>query len=234
MILNGIIEHLSDLRAAYGDLGGLALLRPLLREGPLKGRTALVSSFGAESIVLLDMIASVSPETPVIFLDTEKLFPETQDYRKVVTTLLGLRDVRVIKPNPAQIDKYDSNGDLWQGDPDFCCDIRKTESLSDALTSFVAWITGRKRFQGGGRVTLPTIEGQSSTGQIKLNPLARWTAEDIENYRQLRNLPAHPLLAKGYPSIGCAPCTRPVSQGETPRAGRWQGLEKTECGIHRP
>jgi phosphoadenosine phosphosulfate reductase len=229
-----LLEHLGDLRHAYGQLDGLALLRAVLREGPLKGRTALVSSFGAESAVLLDMVATVDPTTPVIFLDTGKLFEETQDYRQELVRLLGLEDVRVVRPAPVDLARHDPKGTLWSRDPDLCCHIRKTEVLDRALDGFAAWITGRKRFQGGLRSALSTIEGEPSTGRIKLNPLAPWSADDVERYRLLRNLPAHPLVADGFASIGCVPCTRRVAPGEPTRAGRWWGLDKAECGIHRP
>ncbi len=229
-----LLDHLGDLRRAYGQLDGLALLRGLLREGPLRERTALVSSFGAESAVLLDMVATIDPSTPVIFLDTGKLFEETQDYRDELTALLGLKDVRVVRPEPASLARQDANGTLWSREPDLCCHLRKTEVLDRALAGFAAWITGRKRFQGGLRSALPTIEGEPSTGRIKLNPLAPWSAEDVERYRLLRNLPAHPLVADGFASIGCVPCTRRVAPGEPARAGRWWGLDKAECGIHRP
>jgi phosphoadenosine phosphosulfate reductase len=229
-----LLEHLDDLRAAYDRLDGLALLRAVLREGPFRGRTALVSSFGAESAVLLDMVATVDPTTPVIFLDTGKLFEETQDYRQELTGLLGLEDVRVVRPEPAGLARHDPKGTLWGRDPDLCCHIRKTEVLERALEGFAAWVTGRKRFQGGLRSALPTIEGEPSSGRIKLNPLAPWSAEDVERYRLLRNLPAHPLVADGFASIGCMPCTRRVAAGEPARAGRWWGLDKAECGIHRP
>jgi phosphoadenosine phosphosulfate reductase len=232
--MTGLIEHLDDLRLAYGELDGLALLRAVLREGPLRGKTALVSSFGAESAVLLDMVATVDPTTPVIFLDTGKLFEETQDYRQELTRLLGLTDVRIARPEPAALARHDPAGTLWQREPDACCHIRKTEVLERALSGFSAWITGRKRFQGGMRSGLGTLEGERSSGRIKLNPLAPWSAEDVERYRLLRNLPAHPLVADGFPSIGCVPCTRRVAPGEPARAGRWWGLDKTECGIHRP
>ncbi len=230
--MNGMIGHLDDLRGAYGNLDGLALLRALLREGPLRGKTVLTSSFGAESIVLLDMVATVAPDTPVIFLDSGKLFTETHSYREEVVGLLGLTDVRSIGPNPADLARDDRSGDLWQRDTDHCCDLRKTRPLTGALDGFTAWITGRKRFQGGARVTLPVIEGEAASGRIKINPLARWTAEDIERYRELRHLPVHPLQAEGYRSIGCEPCTRPVADDADPRSGRWQDQEKTECGIH--
>jgi len=229
-----LLDHLGDLRRAYGRLDGLALLRGLLREGPLRGRSALVSSFGAESAVLLDMVATVDPSTPVIFLDTGKLFEETQEYREELSALLGLEDVRVLRPEPASLARQDPKGTLWGRDPDLCCHIRKTDVLERALSGFAAWITGRKRFQGGLRSALPTIEGEPSTGRIKLNPLAPWSADDVERYRLLRNLPAHPLVADGFASIGCVPCTRRVAPGEPPRAGRWWGLDKAECGIHRP
>jgi phosphoadenosine phosphosulfate reductase len=229
-----LLDHLEDLRRVYGGLDGLALLRAVLREGPLKGRTALVSSFGAESAVLLDMVATVDPATPVIFLDTGKLFGDTHDYRQELTTLLGLEDVRIARPAPAALARHDPGGTLWRQNPDFCCHIRKTEVLDRALDGFAAWITGRKRFQGGLRSALPTIEGEPASGRIKLNPLAPWSAEDVERYRLLRNLPAHPLVADGFASIGCVPCTRRVAPGEPPRAGRWWGLDKSECGIHRP
>jgi len=231
--VTSVLDHLPDLQKAYEGLDGLSLLRAVLTEGPLAGRTALVSSFGAESVVLLDMVATIDPAIPVIFLDTGKLFPETHAYREEVTELLGLEDVRLAAPAVGGLNRYDPNDSLWRTEPDLCCDIRKTEPLEAALDSFSGWITGRKRFQGSLRQDLPTIEGEPATGRIKLNPLARWSSDDVERYRILRDLPAHPLLAKGYRSIGCAPCTRPTKDGEDPRAGRWWGLDKTECGIHR-
>jgi phosphoadenosine phosphosulfate reductase len=228
-----VIDHLADLQKAHQGLDGLSLLRALLGEGPLAGKTALVSSFGAESVVLLDMVATIDRTTPVVFLDTGKLFPETHAYREEITELLGLTDVRIAAPMAGRLAHHDPRGDLWRREADFCCDIRKTEPLETALEGFAGWITGRKRFQGGAREALPTIEGEVSAGRIKLNPLARWSSEDIERYRILRDLPIHPLVADGYRSIGCMPCTRPTKDGEDPRAGRWWGLDKTECGIHR-
>jgi phosphoadenosine phosphosulfate reductase len=227
-----VLDHVDDLRRACEGLEGLALLRALLSEGPLAGRAALVSSFGAESAVLLDMVATIDPAIPVIFLDTGKLFPETHAYREELVDLLRLRDVRVVGPAAPALARHDPGGELWSREPDLCCHVRKTEPLQEALAGFAAWITGRKRFQAGLRSQLPTIEPEWSSGRIKLNPLALWSADDVERYRLLRNLPKHPLVDRGYRSIGCVTCTRPVTPGEAPRAGRWWGLDKTECGIH--
>ena len=219
-------------RQAWGELEGLALLRAALT-GPLAGRFAMVSSFGAESAVLLDMVATVDRRTPVIFLDTGKLFPETLAYRDTLVAWLGLEDVRSIRPEPEDLARHDPDGSLWQSEPDMCCHIRKTEPLDRALAGFVGWINGRKRFQGGTRASLPSLETDPVTGQLKLNPLAGWSLEDVRTYRRLRQLPLHPLVARGYPSIGCLPCTRPAAASEPVRAGRWWQLDKSECGIHR-
>jgi len=217
----------------YGHLCGQDLLAALLGPGGrLHGRTALVSSFGAESVVLLHMAASVDPGIPVIFLDTLAHFPATLAYRALLIEQLGLRDVRNATPDLPMLGRLDPRGDLHASDPDVCCHFRKTEPLDQALEGFAAWITGRKRFQGGQRQGLPTFEVEQGTGRLKINPLAQWGADDLEAYRQSHGLPAHPLVDQGYRSIGCAPCTRPVRAGEDPRAGRWAGTGKTECGIH--
>ena len=224
------------LRGRYGHLDGGELLAALLGAGgPLgRGRTALVSSFGTESVVLLHMAAQVDPSTPVIFLDTGKHFPATLAYRDRLVRLLGLKDVRAARPDAAVLARHDTDGDLPSRDPDTCCEIRKTDPLAQALGGFSAWITGRKRFQGGLRQRLDTIEEEPGTGRVKLNPLATWSPERVEAYRLLHDLPAHPLVEKGYRSVGCEPCTLPVKAGEAARAGRWFGLDKTECGIHLP
>jgi phosphoadenosine phosphosulfate reductase len=212
-------------------LDGRDLLRALLG-GRLAGRVAMVSSFGAESAVLLDMISQIDPATPVIFLDTRKLFPETLAYRDALRDRLRLTDVRTVRPDPRDLDRLDPDGALWSRDPDLCCHIRKTEPLDRALRGFDAWITGRKRFHGDGRKNLPTVEFESPTGRLKINPVVSWTLADIRRHMAERDLPAHPLLGEGYASIGCVPCTRPVGPGEDVRGGRWSWLEKSECGIH--
>lgn len=233
-------RRLRMLRDAAGERDGLALVRAVLGPagGPgsapgLGGPVALVSSFGAESAVLLDMVATVDPGTPVIFLDTGRLFPETLEYREALCALLGLTDVRHIRPDSAAVERYDPRGGLARAEPDLCCHLRKTEPLEQALEGFAAWITGRKRFQGAERGALELLEAEPGTDRVKINPLAHWSLEDLRHYRRLRQLPLHPLVTRGFASIGCAPCTSPTRPGEPPRAGRWRGLDKLECGIHR-
>jgi phosphoadenosine phosphosulfate reductase len=194
------------------------------------GRIALVSSFGAESAVLLHLIAEIDPAIPIIFLDTGKLFGETLRYRDQLTKRLGLKDLRSIAPDPAALAAEDEAGALWLKQPDRCCFLRKVEPLRRALEGFDAWLTGRKRFQGGLRDRLPKFE--AADGKIKVNPLADWTKDDLDRYFEAHELPRHPLEADGFLSIGCMPCTDRVSPGEDGRAGRWRGIDKTECGIH--
>ncbi|MGD9739785.1 MAG: phosphoadenylyl-sulfate reductase [Bauldia sp.] len=194
------------------------------------GRVAMVSSFGAESVVLLHLLSEIDPTVPVLFLDTGRLFPETLEYRTTVTNRLGLRDVRTITPDAERLAALDPVRALWMTNPDLCCRIRKTEPLAKAVKGFDAWFTGRKRFQTAGRSSLPLFEADGT--RIKINPLAEWSSSDLLAYAEDHELPAHPLVAKGYPSIGCVPCTDRVLPGEDQRAGRWRGTGKVECGIH--
>lgn len=211
------------------------MLRTVLREH-MVGDVALVSSFGAESVALLHLVASVDRSVPVIFLETGKHFPETLAYRDLVADRLGLTGLRNITPDAEEIAKRDDAGLRWSYDPDGCCEIRKVKPLEQALAGFDATITGRKAFQASTRNALPRFEldGASLDRRIKVNPLANWTKADIEAYFTEHDLPRHPLEAEGYPSIGCAPCTSKVLPGEDPRSGRWRGWDKTECGIHAP
>jgi phosphoadenosine phosphosulfate reductase len=195
------------------------------------GRIAVVSSFGAESALLLALVADIDPSTPVLFVDTGKHFEETLAYRDDLSRFLGLTDVRSIGPTSADIAANDPPGELWRFDPDACCRFRKVTPLDRALQGFDAWVTGRKRHQALTRIALPHRE--TVDGKVKLNPLAAWTADQIEAEMVARGLPRHALSLAGYPSIGCATCTRAVAAGEDPRSGRWAGTGKTECGIHR-
>jgi len=201
------------------------------------GRIALVSSFGAESAVLLHMTAAIDPATPVLFLDTGQLFGQTLDYRKALAKRLGLSDVRDLRPAFTDLATRDPKADLWRRDTETCCQIRKVAPLNLALREFDAWITGRKRFQSQTRAHLPIVEASpdpEGLGRLKFNPLAAWGRAELDAYVAAHDLPAHPLTAFGYPSVGCWPCTKPVETGEDLLSGRWAGSEKTECGIHTP
>ena len=193
-------------------------------------KLALVSSFGAESAVLLHLASKVKPDIPVLFLDTGMLFGQTLDYRRLLAVKLGLTDVRDLRPLYTDLATADPEAKLSQTDTDACCHVRKVLPLDRALAEFDGWVTGRKRFHGGSRLALPVVE--QADRQVKFNPLANWTKEDLDAYAAEYDLPAHPLVAQGFPSIGCWPCTNPVEEGEDVRAGRWAGSEKTECGIH--
>ncbi|WP_445193315.1 phosphoadenylyl-sulfate reductase [Sphingomonas sp. Tas61C01] len=217
--------------ARYAGVEAPALLR-LLLTGELAGRTAAVSSYGAESAVLLHMVATIDRDVPVIFTNTQKMFGETLAYRDELSERLGLTDLRVFRPDPRLLAAKDATGLRWSYDPDGCCDLRKVEPLRRALAPFDAWISGRKGFQSGTRLALPRFEVDE--GRLKINPLADWTKSRLDAYFTAHELPRHPLEAAGYPSIGCAPCTSRVQPGEDPRAGRWRGWDKVECGIHQP
>jgi phosphoadenosine phosphosulfate reductase len=197
-----------------------------------RDQLALVSSFGTESAALLKVMADVDPAIPVLFLDTGWMFEETLAYRDDLVRQLGLRDVRTIRPDTETLAREDAEGDRWSSDPDTCCRIRKVEPLAKALAPFGAWINGRKRFQGASRAAIPVVEPDGS--RLKFNPFANVDAEDIRLIYASANLPSHPLVASGFASVGCMPCTSRTAPGEDPRAGRWRGRDKTECGIHVP
>lgn len=192
---------------------------------------AVVSSFGADSAVLLHIASLVNPDLPVLFLETGKHFAETLEYVGMLKSQLKLTNVQALTPTSEDIARFDPTGTLWETDPDSCCHIRKTEPLDEVLGQYAGWVTGRKRFQTSDRGVLPHFE-LTSDDRIKVNPLAYWTSEDIDAYKAEHGLPDHPLYEQGYKSIGCAPCTSVVADGEDPRSGRWRGLNKTECGIH--
>ena len=220
---------LAELRARYGHLDGADLLGPIVNE-VFPGRIALVTSFGAESAVLLDVVAEVDPGLPVLFLETGKHFAETLIYRDRLAEQLGLTDVRSVQPDPTELVSEDPDGELNRHDPDACCALRKVRPLARGLAGFEAWITGRKRFQSSTRAGMPTIEVED--GRWKINPLARWSAKDVERRFTERRLARHTLATVGYKSIGCAPCTHPPPDPNDPRSGRWAQSGKTECGIH--
>jgi phosphoadenosine phosphosulfate reductase len=219
------------LNARFAGVDAATTLRELFREGTL-GRVAVVSSFGTESAVLLHLVAQADPSIPVIFVDTLKMFPETLEYRDTLVERLGLTNSSVVQPDTAVLAAKDENGLRWSWDPDGCCEIRKVEPLKRAKRGLDSWISGRKAFQSVTRQNLPRFEIED--GRLKVNPLGDWTKDDLEAYFEEHDLPRHPLEAQGYLSVGCQPCTSTVAPGEDPRAGRWRGWDKTECGIHGP
>ena len=225
-----VLNNENDILEAYAGLEGRDLIRTMARD--YKGRIALLSSFGAESSVLLHMISEIDPSLPVIFLDTQKLFPETLAYRDRLIAELGLTDVRIVKPDPFDIEQQDPDGDLHATSPDQCCNIRKSIPMEKAFAGFDVMISGRKRFHGGGRADLKflSIDGD----RLKVEPLAGFSALDLQTYMVNHHLPSHPLKLQGYRSIGCMPlaCTSPGGSDDNPREGRWMGSDKTECGIH--
>ncbi len=210
----------------------LGFLAAMLRWELPFGRLAVVSSFGADSAVLLHLVAGIDRTVPVLFIDTGKLFGETLRYRDQLAERLRLTDMRTLRPDAADMSAHDPDGILWASASDRCCHLRKVLPLERALTGFEAWVSGRKRFQSGTRAALPLVEADPA-GRLKLNPLAGWRAADLKKYAIEHNLPPHPLEADGFLSIGCLPCTDRVAPGEDARAGRWRGRSKTECGIHR-
>ena len=218
------------LAARYRGLTAPAMLRRALTED-LPGEVALLSSFGADSAVLLHMVAEIDRRTPVLFLETGLLFPETLAYRAELVAALGLQDVRALRPTARAAAARDPSGDLHARDPDACCALRKTEPLAAGLAPFRGWITGRRRDQTRARAAMPAVEIDRA-GLLKLNPLAHWTAAELRAYREAAALPPHPMVARGFRSIGCAPCTTATRPEEDPRAGRWRGRAKQECGIH--
>ncbi|MCB2110728.1 MAG: phosphoadenylyl-sulfate reductase [Defluviimonas sp.] len=223
-------DRVRSLNESYRHHSATAVLERALMD-PDVGSLALVSSFGAESVVLLHLVSVVAPGTPVIFIDTEMLFAETLEYQRDLARRLNLTDLRTIRADRRDTAREDPDGTLHRVSTDACCALRKVVPLERALAGFDGWITGRKRFQSGSRAALEFFENEDGK-RLKVNPLAHWGRGDLEDYIVNNRLPRHPLVAKGYPSIGCAPCTSPVKEGEDPRAGRWRGTEKQECGIH--
>ncbi len=228
----------TDVAATYrrlhaleqGGADGCHILRVAMRTA-MPGRIATVSSFGNESAVLLSVVAAIDPSVPVVFLDTAKHFPETLAYRDELARRLGLCDVRDVVPAASAVADRDPSGALWQFDPDACCALRKVEPLEQALHGYDGWISGRKRHQAATRAAMPFVEFDGT--RIKLNPLADWSADRIRDEMARRRLPRHPLADRGFRSVGCSVCTRAVGAQEPDRSGRWAGLAKVECGIHR-
>lgn len=232
-------QQLADLQKKYGKLDASDLLRVMIGD-IFKGKIALISSFGADAALLLALVAEIDNKIPIFFLETGKHFPETLQYVETLKNKLNLQNLHFLTPDPELLKRIDAQGDLWNSNPDRCCWLRKVEPLDRAVKELgiEALITGRKRYQNSERSSLSTIE-LDDKNIFRINPLANWDKTRQKQEFAARNLPEHPLLEKGYLSIGCAPCTSIVKAGEDERAGRWRhtakdGEQKTECGLHLP
>ena len=225
----GALALAADLEARYGRLEPEEIIRISIgRFG--EGHIAAVSSFGADSVVLLHMLARIDRNLPVVFLDTGKHFGETLEYRDQLVEDLGLTNLRIMTPDEASLAGSDPDGRLHQRSTDACCAIRKVEPMARAIAPYDAWFTGRKRFQSAIRSALPAFE--AVTTRVRINPLAAWGTSELAAYVREHGLRENPLVAYGYRSIGCFPCTQPIAPGDDARSGRWAGQAKTECGIH--
>ena len=221
------VQKVQKLNEEFKNADSLTLLKYVNEEFK---SLALVSSFGAESAILLHLISRANPDLPVFFMDTGKIFRQTLDYKKTLEERLKLSNIQIFYPDEEQLSLHDPKGIKHKTNTNLCCYIRKVEPLARALKNTSAWISGRKKFQAASRADIPLFELEDM--KIKINPLANSSAEELRKYAALHDLPEHPLLKAGYPSIGCIPCTSPVKKGDDPRSGRWAGLDKTECGIH--
>lgn len=193
----------------------------------------LACSFGAEDVVLVDMLQKVSPKTDIFYLDTNVHFKETYETRDRLQQHYGVEFVQVLPKLTLEEQAAEHGEELWKSNPNQCCNIRKVDPLTDILKNYDAWITGIRRDQAPTRANAKKVEYDVKFGLVKFNPLADWTSEDVWNYIRSNNVIYNPLHDRNYPSIGCEHCTRPVAAGEDPRAGRWAGFEKTECGLHK-
>jgi phosphoadenosine phosphosulfate reductase len=222
------VDRAAALTLAYAGASAEAILAGTLAE--FGDKVALVSSFGADSAVLLHMVSRIDPGLPVLMIDTAMLFEETLAYQRELARTLGLTNVQHLRPDPADLAALDPDASLHRRDPDACCVIRKVAPLDRALRRWPVTISGRKRHQTAARAGLAAFEADGD--RLKVSPLADWDRAAVAAYLETHALPRHPLVARGFRSIGCRPCTTPVGEGEDDRAGRWRGSDKVECGIH--
>jgi len=207
-----------------------ALLRWAIEE--FSPDVALATGFGAEGCVLVAMLSAISPGTRIFYLDTDLLFPETYALRDQLEARYGVQFERRATSLSISDQAAEYGERLWEREPDLCCRLRKVEPLREMLKGMRAWVTAIRRDQSAERTHTGFVEWDSKFGLVKINPLAAWSARDVWNYIAKHDVPYNPLHDQGYPSIGCMPCTTPVQIGEVPRAGRWRGTSKSECGIH--
>ena len=224
-------EELQELSAEYEAEAPEAVLHWAL-EG-FERDVALATGFGAEGCVLVHMLAGISREVRIFYLDTDLLFPETYALRDQLAARYGVQFERRSSRLSLEAQAHEFGDRLWEQQPDLCCKLRKVEPLAEMVGELRAWITAIRRDQTPARATAGIIERDPKFGLIKINPLATWSTIDVWNYIAKHDVPFNPLHSSGYTSIGCTPCTTPVQIGEDPRAGRWRGSCKTECGLHR-
>ena len=220
------------LNGAWSDLTAVEMLRNTFTESAFIKNPVVVSSFGADSAVLLHLLSLVEKSAEVVFLDTGFHFDETLTYRRELTRALGLTKVRVARVDPLAAKRHDALGRLHRDQPDACCQLRKVNTLDRHLRMNDAWISGQRQAQASTRLELQCVEVDRLRGKLKINPLAQWSESEIATYKVVNNLLEHPLESEGFLSVGCAPCTSRVIAGEDSRAGRWRGSAKLECGLH--
>ena len=225
-------EHEIDVEAANRDLEGRSPEEILgWATAKFAPDVVLTCSFQHDGVVLAHMLTTIAPWVPVVFLNTGFHFPETLAYRDDIVRRFGIRLRDLTPAMPRDQFAAEHGVDLYRRDPDLCCRINKVEPLRQALAGVRCWLNGRRRDQTSTRNGISVVE-RFEGGIHKVNPMAAWSAPDTYRYMQRHGIPEHPLFDKGYASIGCAPCTRPILAGEDERAGRWSGTGKTECGIH--
>ena len=236
IVAGGNVPSRDDLAEIGEELEG-SLPQDILRWAlaTYAPRITLACSFGGPSgMALLDMALRLDPSIPVFYLDTGLLFPETYALVAEVSAHYGITP-RAVRPGISVAQQAKRHGDaLWERDPDRCCELRKVRPQQRALKGFDAWITGLRRDQSSTRRVTPVVQWDAKFGLAKISPLAEWTEREVWQYLSAHHVPYNQLHASGYPSIGCVPCTRPIAAGEDPRAGRWSGFAKTECGLHTP
>jgi len=221
---------IAEAAEAYEHQSPEALLEYAVKTFP---KIAFACSFGAEDVVLVDMLQKISPKTDIFYLDTDFHFKETYETRDRIAARYGIEFIQV-KSNLTPEEQAEQYGpELWRKDPNLCCNLRKVEPLTRILAKYDAWITGIRRDQAPTRANAKKVEYDTKFGLVKFNPLASWTSDDVWDYIRRHDVIYNPLHDRQYPSIGCEHCTRPVRPGEDPRAGRWSGFDKTECGLHK-
>lgn len=224
-------EKLKSLSERFESAPPEAVLRWAVEEfGP---DVALATGFGAEGCVLVAMLSEINPGTRIFYLDTDLLFSETYALRDQLEARYGVRFERQASRLSLGAQAAEYGERLWERQPDLCCQIRKVEPLKEMLSGLRAWVTAIRRDQSAARAGVGIVERDARFGLVKINPLAAWSSHDVWNYIARYDVPYNPLHNHGYTSISCAPCTTPVEIGEDPRAGRWRGISKTECGLHQ-